>query len=151
VFALNAPFARWVDGLAREAVSGRTAIALTLGRHAVLLLALVVVHMVSSHAKVLVVREERLSSALAFLSSLGFCARNFVAALGQYAVVLVLGVGVVALFGALDRHLAVIGGRSQILALALFQAVVVARIALRLALLAGQLELQQARGGKTSR
>ena len=76
VFALNAPFARWVDGLAREAVSERTAIALTLGRHAVLLLALVLVHMVSSHAKVLVVREERLSSVLAFLSSLGFCARN---------------------------------------------------------------------------
>jgi hypothetical protein len=150
VFALNAPFARWVDGLAREAVSGRTAIALTLGRHAVLLLALVAVHMVSSHAKVLVVREERLSSVLAFLSSLGFCARNFVSALGQYAVVLVLGAGVVALFGALDARLAVIGWRSQLLALALFQAVVVARIALRLALLAGQLELQHARGGKTS-
>ena len=81
VFALYGPFARWVDGLAREAVSERTAIALTLGRHAVLLLALVVVHMVSSHAKVLVVREERLSPVLAWLSSLGFCARNFLAGL----------------------------------------------------------------------
>jgi hypothetical protein len=150
VFALNAPFARWIDGLAREAVSERTAIALTLGRHAVLLLALVLVHMVTSHAKVLVVREERLSSVLAFLSSLGFCARSFLPALGQYAVVLVLGAGVVALFGALDARLAVVGWRSQLLALALFQAVVVARIALRLALLAGQLELQHARAGKTA-
>lgn len=145
VFALNAPLARWVDGLAREAVSERTALALTLGRHALLLMALVVVHMVSSHAKVLVVREERLSSALAFLSSLGFCARNLVAALGQYAVVLVLGAGVVALFGTLDARLGVVGWRSQLVALALFQAVVVLRIALRLALLAGQVELQSAR------
>jgi hypothetical protein len=151
VFALNAPFARWIDGLAREAVSERTAIALTLGRHALLLLALVVVHMASSHAKVLVVREERLSSMLAFLSSLGFCARNFLPALGQYAVVLVLGAGVVALFGALDARLAVSGWRSQLLALALFQAVVVARIALRLTLLAGQMELQSARAAQTYR
>ena len=144
VFGLNAPLARWVDGLAAEAVSERTAVALTLGRRAVLLLALVLVHMVSSHAKVLVVREERLSSVLAFLSSLGFCARNLPRALGQYAVVLVLGAGVVAVFGGLDRHLEVVGWRTQTLALALFQAVVVARIALRLGLLAGQVELQRA-------
>jgi hypothetical protein len=149
VFALNAPFARFVDGLAREAVSERTAITLTLGRHAVLLLALVLVHMVASHAKVLVVREERLSSVLALLSSLGFCARSFFPALGQYAAVLVLGAGVVASFGALDARLAVIGWRSQALALLLFQAVVVARIALRLGLLAGQMELQRARGAGT--
>jgi hypothetical protein len=146
VFALYAPLARWVDDLAREAVSERTAIALTLGRHAVLLLALVAVHMVSSHAKVLVVREERLSSVLAFLSSLGFCARNAFAALGQYLVIGAAGVALVALFGALDARLEVIGWRSQLLALVLFEAVVALRIALRLALLAGQTELQRARG-----
>lgn len=146
VFALYAPFARWVDGLARETVSERTAIALTLGRHAALLLALVAVHMVSSHAKVLVVREERLSSVLAFLSSLGFCARNAFAAFGQYLVVGAVGVALVALFGALDARLEVIGWRSQLLALVLFEAVVAVRIALRLALLAGQTELQRARG-----
>ena len=151
VFALNTPFARWIDAVAREAVSETTAIALTLGRHAVLLVALVLVHMVASHAKVLVVREERLSSVLAFLSSLGFCARNFFAAFAQYGVVLVLGAGVIALFGALDRHLHVVGWRSQILALALFEAVVVARIALRLGLLAGQVELQRARAATTLR
>jgi hypothetical protein len=145
VFALYGPFARWVDGLAREAVSERTAVALTLGRHAVLLLALVLVHMVSSHAKVLVVREERLSPVLAWLSSLGFCARNFLAAFAQYGVVLALGAFVVALFGALDRGLHVVGWTSQVPALLLFQTVVVARIALRLGLLAGQMELQRSR------
>ena len=146
LFAVNAPFARWVDGLAREAVSERTAIAFTLGRHAVLLLALVLVHMVSSHARVMVVREERLSAVLAFLSSLGFCARNFLSALGQYFVVGVLGIGLVALFGVLDGRLTVVGWRSQLVALVLFEAVVAARIALRLGLLASQVELQRARG-----
>jgi hypothetical protein len=149
VFALNVPFSRFVDRLAREAVSERTAVALTLGRHAVLLLALVLVHMVASHAKVILVREERLSAVLAFLSSLGFCARSFFAAIAQYGVVLLLGAIVVALFGALDAHLHVIGWRSQIIALVLFEAVVVARIALRLGLLAGQVELQRARGAPT--
>ena len=146
VFAANAPFARWVDGLAREAVSERTAIALTLGRHALLLLALVLVHMVSSYAKVLVVCEERLSAVLAFLSSLGFCARNFLAALGQYVVVLALGVALLFLFGALDARLVVIGWKSQLAALVLFQLFVAARVALRLGLLASQVELRQARG-----
>ncbi len=150
VFALNAPFARLIDGLAREAVSEATAISLTLGRHALLLLALVVVHMVSSHAKVLVVREERLSSVLALVSSLAFCARNLLPALGQYAVVLALGAATLASFGFLDARLAVAGWRSQILALALFESLVVARVALRLTLLAGQLELQRARASGTA-
>jgi hypothetical protein len=146
VFALNAPFARWVDGLAGEAVSARSASALVLGRHALLLALLALVHMVSSHAKVLVVREERLSAVLAFLSSLGFCARNVVAALGQYVAVGAVGGGLLLLFGALDGRLAVVGGKTQIVALVLFEAMVVARIALRLGLLASQVELQRARG-----
>lgn len=146
VFALNRPLARWVDGLAREAVSETGAITLTLGRHAVLLLALVLVHMVSSHAKVLVVREERLSAVLAFLGSLGFCARNFRAALGQYLVVFAAGVALVALFGTFDRWFVVVGWKTQMGALLLFQLFVAARVALRLGLLGSQVELQQARG-----
>ena len=51
VFTLNVPFARWADELAREAVSERTALALGLGRHALLLLALLLVHMVASFAR----------------------------------------------------------------------------------------------------
>ena len=145
VFALNEPFARRVDELAREAVSERTAVALVLGRHALLLVALVLVHMVSSHAKVMVVREERLSAVLAFLSSLGFCARNLLAAAGQYAVVGAAGIALLAPFAALEARLAVVGWRSQLLAFALFQLFVAARITLRLGLLASQVELQAAR------
>ena len=91
------------------------------------------------------VGEERLSAILAFLSSLGFCARSFLAALGQYVVVLALGVALLLLFGALDARLAVIGWRSQLLALVLFQLFVAARVALRLGLLAAQVELQRER------
>ena len=74
VFALDAPLAARLDGLARHAVSERSALALTLGRHGLLLLALLLVHMVASYAKVIVVAEERRSALLAFVSSVGFCA-----------------------------------------------------------------------------
>jgi hypothetical protein len=147
VFALNAPFARWVDGLAREAVSERTALALTLGRHALLFGALLLVHMVLSHARVLVVREERLSALLAALSSLGFCARRLGPAVGQYLCLALLAAGLLALFTLADSRLTVVGYRSQLPALALFQAFVAARIALRLWLVASQLELQRAARG----
>lgn len=145
VFALNAPFARWIDARAREAVSEETAIALTLGRHALLLVALLLVHMVASYAKVIVVVEERLSAVLAFLTSLGFCARNLLAALGQYLVVIAAGIALLAAFVALDGRLGVVGWKSQIVALALFQAFLAGRIAIRLGLLASQLELVQRR------
>ena len=55
------------------------------------------------------------------------------------------GAALLVLFGALDARLAVVGWRSQLVALALFQAFVAARIALRLGLLASQLELQASR------
>ena len=144
VFALNAPFARFVDGLAREAVSGRTALVLTLGRHALLLMALLLVHMVFSHARVLMVREERLSALLATLSSLGFCARRLLPAFGQYVALAAVAVALVAGFAIADSWLTVIGYRSQLAALVVFEAFVAARIALRLWLLASQLELQRA-------
>jgi hypothetical protein len=143
VFALNAPFARWLDGLAREAVSGRTALVLTLGRHALLLVALLLVHMVFSHARVLIVREERLSAVLAVLSSLGLCGRRLLAAFGQYLAVAASGAVLIAVFAIADSWLTVIGYRSQLLALVLFEAFVAARIALRLWLVASQLELQR--------
>jgi len=151
VFVFNAPVARWLDHAAREAVSGRSAALVTLGRHALLLAALLVVHMVVSHARVLVVREERLSVLLAFLSSLGFCARRLAAVLGQY-VCLALASGVLlALFALADSQLAVVGYRTQALALVLFEAFVAARIALRLWLLASQVELQRESAGSAPR
>ena len=143
VFALNAPFARWVDGLAREAVSGRTALVLTLGRQALLLVALLLVHMVFSHARVLLVREERLSALLAALSSLGLCARRLRPAFGQYLCIAALAVALLAAFALADSWLTVIGYRTQLVALVLFEAFVAARIALRLWLVASQFELQR--------
>ena len=148
VFALDVPFARWVDRLARDAVSERTALLLLLGRHAVLLAALLAVHMVASFARVVVVTEERRSALLAWLTSLGFCARNVLAAAGQYAVVIVGAVLLLGLWGLADAHLVVTGWRSQILALVGFEALVLVQIALRLGLLAGQLELYRARAGR---
>jgi hypothetical protein len=127
-------------------VSERTALGLMLGRNALLLAALVAVHAVSSYAKVTLVCEERLSALLAFLSSLGFCLRNAWGVVAQYLIVGALGVLLVALFGALDPGVAVTGWRSQLVALLLFEAFVSARIALRLGLLASQVEMQQARG-----
>jgi len=143
LFALDAPFARFVDHAAREAVSGRSAVLLTLGRHALLLLALLLIHMVVSHARVLVVREERLSVVLAALSSLGFCARRLGAAFGQYVCIAAAAALLLALFGLLDAQLVVVGYKTQLVALVLFEAFVAARIALRLWLLASQLELQR--------
>jgi hypothetical protein len=144
VFALNVPFARWVDGLGREAVSERTALALGLGRHALLLVALLLVHMVASFARVTVVLEERRSATLALLSSLAFCARNLVAATAQYAVVLLAGGLLLAGWAAFDVRFAVTGWKSQLVVLGVFQAFLSARIALRLGLLASQLELRRA-------
>ena len=146
LFAVFVPLASWTDRLAREAVSERTALALVFGRASLLLLALVLLHMVSSYAKVILVCEQRRSAALAFVASLGFCARNLGAALLQYLVVGLLGLLLVGLFGVLDRWLGVSGWKTQLLALALFEAFVAGRIALRLGLLAGQVELEQAGG-----
>lgn len=148
VYAGYARLAHWTNALAEEAVSERSALAIVLGRSALLLGALVCVHAVSSYAKVIVVCEERRSALLAVASSLGFCARNLGAALGQYLVVGALGLALIALFSVLDGRLQVSGWSSQLVALALFEGFVAARIALRLGLLAGQVELQQA-GGRT--
>jgi hypothetical protein len=142
-FALHAPLAGWLGERAREAVDGRSALALTLAGHGLLLLALALVHMVASHARVLVVREERRSALLAVASSAGFCRRHFAAAFGQYVVVAGLGGLLLAAFAFLDARLPVTGWRSQAFALVLFQALAAARIALRLGLLASQLELQE--------
>jgi len=146
LFALNVPFAAAVDRMAREAVSGRTAVLLTLGRHALLLGALLLLHMVVSHARVLVVREERLSVVLAALSSLGFCYRRFASAFGQYLAIAVLGGVLLGLFGLIDSWLVVVGYKTQLVALVLFEAFMAARIALRLWLLAAQVELQREPG-----
>jgi hypothetical protein len=148
VFAANVPFARWVDGLAQEAVSEQTALTLLLGRRALLLAAILLVHMVASFARVILVQEERQSAVLAFVSSLGFCSRNLAAAVGQYGIVLLLALVLLGAWASMDARLLVLGWKSQLVAFALFQAFLLGKIALRLALLASQLELHREPGGR---
>jgi hypothetical protein len=146
LFLLDRPLAAWVDGQARESVSETTALVWLFGRCALLLAALLFVHAVSSFAKVAIVLEERSSAFLAFLTSLGFTVRNLGRVAGQYAAVGLAGGLVVAVWAAFDARWPTTGYRSQLLTLLLFQAVVLARIALRLVLLASQLALYRGRG-----
>jgi hypothetical protein len=96
VFWANAPFALWVEERARESVSETTALAWLFGRHLLLLLALLLVHLLSCYARVIVVLEERRSALLALLSSAGFCLRNLGKAFGHLLVLALLAVLLVA-------------------------------------------------------
>lgn len=141
IFRLNGPFARWADARAREAVSENAAMAWALGRHALLLLALLAVNMLSSLAKVVVVLEERSSALLAWLSAVGFCAANLVRTVGHYAGLVVLGFLLLGVWNALDGRLETTGYKTQLMALLLAEALIAGRIALRLSLFAGQVAL----------
>jgi hypothetical protein len=141
LFWLNAPFARWADDRAREAVSESTAMAWTVGRHAVLLLALLFLNMLSSYAKVIVVLEERSSAVLAWLSALSFCLANFARSAGHYLALGVLWLLLLGAWSRLDGAWQTVGYWSQLPTFLLLQALVAARIALRVALLGGQLAL----------
>lgn len=148
VFRLNLPFGRWADGHAREAVSGWTATLWLLGRHALLLLVLLGVHMLSGYAKVIVVLEERGSAVLAFLSSLMFCLRHPFRTAGHYLGVVATGVVLLAGWIPLEQGWQTTGYKTQLVALLLAQALVVGAIALRLALLGGQMALYRSRSGQ---
>jgi hypothetical protein len=141
VFQLHAPLARWADHQAQEAVSGRTALAWTVGHNLGLLLALLFLHMVSCYAKVIVVLEERSSAILAYLSALSFCLSRLFSTFGHYVAVALMGVGLLAVWHALASPWATVGYRTQLVWLVLAQALVLGRLALRLALWGGQLAL----------
>jgi len=141
VFRINGPFARWVDGQARESVSETSAMAWLLGRHALLLLAVLFVNLVSGYAKAIVVVEERSSAILAVLSALSFCVRNLVRTFGHYLAVALLGIVLLAAWRLLDGAYATTGYKTQLLTLALFQAFILARVGLRVMLMGGQLAL----------
>lgn len=144
VFALHAPLARFAEGRARAAVSESTALAWLFGHHALLLLALLGVHLVSGYAKAIVVVEERSSALLAMVSSVGFCLRNLGRTVLHYAAVLLLGLALVAAWTWLDGLVAVSGYRTQLGWLLLAQGFVGLRLFLRLALLGGQVALYRA-------
>ena len=141
VFRLNAPFARWLDGQARESVSETSAMMWLLGRHALLLLALLFVSLVSGYAKAIVVTEERSSAILAFVSALSFCGRNFLRTFGHYLAVGLLGVVLIAVWRLLDGAYVTTGYKTQLFTFSLFQAFMLARVGLRVMLMGGQLAL----------
>jgi hypothetical protein len=141
LFRLNAPVARWADHRAREAVSESAAAAWLIGRHVLLLLALLWINMVSGYAKAVVVLEERQSAALALLSALTFALTRPLRTFGHYLAVAALGVLLLALWHAVDSRWEATGYASQAVTLLLAQGLVAGRIGLRLALWAGQIDL----------
>jgi hypothetical protein len=141
IFGLHAPLARWADHQAREAVSEATAHAWLLGRHALLLLALLWLNMVSGYAKAIIVLEERSSAALALLSAFSFALARPLRTFGHYLSLAALGVALLALWTLLDGAWEPTGYATQLVTLLLAQALMAGRIALRLTLWAGQLAL----------
>jgi hypothetical protein len=141
LFRLYSPLAGWADVRAREAVSERTAMAWTLGRHALLLLAVLFVNMVNGYAKAAIVLEERSSALLAWISSLAFCLRHLARVAAQYAVWAVAAMLLLVIWNLLDRGWTTTGYKTQLVTLLMMQGFVFGRIFLRLALLGGQLEI----------
>ncbi len=141
LFAFSMPFARWADSRARESVSENAATAWALGRHALLLLALLLVNMLSTYAKAIVVLEERSSAILAWVSAVGFCVANAIKTIGHYLLVVLLGALLLASWHLVDSAFETTGYKTQLFTLLLMQALVFGRIALRLSLLAGALAL----------
>lgn len=144
VFGLHAPLADWAVDRAREAVSESTALVFMFGRHAVLLLALLLVHLLAGYAKAIIVVEERSSALLALVSSAGFCLRNAGRTLGHYGAIAALALLLAALWAAADAAWPVSGYRTQLPWLVLAQLLVGGRIFLRLALMGGQVAVYRA-------
>jgi len=141
LLTLNIPFARWADTRARESVSENTATAWMLGRHALLLLGLLLVNLLSTYAKAIVVLEERSSAILAWVSAVGFCVTNAVKTVGHYLLVVLLAVLLLAIWHFVDGAFETTGYKTQIFTLLFMQGLVFGRIALRLSLMAGALAL----------
>jgi hypothetical protein len=141
LFALYGPLARWADGQAREAVSEATAEAWLLGRHAVMLLALVFLHLVGTYARVITVLEERSSAVLAVLSGLSFALTHLLATVAVAGGMAILFVLALSLWHVFDQAWATIGYRTQIVTLLAMQALVLARIFARVALAGALMDL----------
>jgi hypothetical protein len=145
LFALNAPFSRWVDTMARESVSERTGLLWLFGRYALLLAGVLLIHLVSGYAKAITVLEERSSAVLAWASAVSFCLSRFGRVVSHYGAIVLLGIALFTVWHFLDLRWDVTGYKTQIVALALAQTLVFGRIALRVALASGQLALYRDR------
>jgi hypothetical protein len=143
LFAVYGPLARWADAQAREAVSEATAEAWLLGRHVALLVALVFLHVVGTYARVITVLEERSSAALAVLSALAFALTHLLATVAVAGGMAILFVLALALWQVFDQAWTTIGYRTQIVTLLVMQALVLARIVLRVALAGALMDLHR--------
>jgi hypothetical protein len=144
-FALYAPLARWADGMAREAVSERAAFAWTLGRHLLLLAALVFLHLAGTYARVITVVEERTSAVLAVLSGLAFALGHLGSTAAAAAALGALYLAAFALFQLFDGAWHAAGYGTQLVLLLAMQAYVLVRILLRVALQASLMDLYRGR------
>jgi hypothetical protein len=143
VFVLWAPVSQLAETRARESVSETTALGWSFARYALLLLALGLVHMASSYAKVILVIEDRQSALLALLSGASLAARNFGSAALQYLGIAFVGGALLAAWGLLESGFEPTGFRTQILFLVAAQAFIASRLGLRLWLLASQVALHR--------
>ena len=150
LFALHAPLAHWADGRAREAVSETTAHAWLFGRQAALLLAILFLHVVGTYARVIIVVEERSSAVLAVLSGLAFALRHFLATIAVGSVIAALAVLVLAAWRLFDDAWTTTGYGTQIVTLLAMQAVVFARIVLRITLAAALMDLYRGHARKAA-
>ena len=144
LFQLYAPLSGWADHRARETVSERTAMAWSIGRHLLLLLAILFVNMVNGYAKAAIALEERSSAVLAWISSLAFCLRHLGRVAAHYALLAAAAALLLAAWSLLDGAWNTTGYKTQILTLLLLQGFVFGRIFLRLGLLGGQFEIYRA-------
>jgi hypothetical protein len=134
LFAAYALLARFADGIAREAVSERAGEAWAIGRHVVMLAALLFVHLVGTYARVIIVLEERTSAVLAVLSAFAFALRHLLTTLAVAAGMAVLVILALALWLAFDGAWTTMGYVSQVPTLIAMQALVLARIFARVGL-----------------
>lgn len=143
IVALDAPLAAWVGERARNSVSVPGAVAWQMGRYALLFAAMLFVNLVSSYARIIVVAEERLSAVLAFLSSLSFCLGNLLRTAGHYLAMAVMSIGLTTIWALTGRQWRATGDATLVVGLLLAQGLVLGHIALRLALLGGQVALYE--------
>ena len=141
LFTLYEPIARWADAQAREAVSESTAAGWLLGHHAAMLLALVFLHVVGTYARVIIVLEERSSATLAVLSGFAFAVSRLASTIVITAALGALGLAALWMWQAFDQAWMTTGFRSQILTLLMMQALVLARILLRVAFAGALMDL----------
>jgi voltage-gated potassium channel Kch len=144
VFALHAPLESWAVERARAAVSESAASSWLIGHHLALLVALASVFTASGYAKVISVVEDRASASLAWLGAIGLCVRHPLRTAGHSVVLAALGALLLAAWAHADGAWEAAGYRTQVVALALGQLLVIGRLALRLAWIAGQVVVYRA-------